>query len=106
MGYCMKIERVYILGAGCSVNYGYPLAKDFVAALKMYGSGLRNRPNCEHLRKAVEDTVALMEKFRTPTIDRLCRRIKLECSRAGADQVDQFDPTIGEKGRRDILDAK
>jgi hypothetical protein len=32
----VKSKKVYILGAGCSVNYGYPLAKDFLDALKQY----------------------------------------------------------------------
>jgi len=32
----MKSINLYILGAGCSANYDYPLAKDFRGTLKEY----------------------------------------------------------------------
>jgi predicted TIM-barrel fold metal-dependent hydrolase len=40
----MNDKTVYILGAGCSANYGYPLAKDFRAVLSEYGDGLSQKP--------------------------------------------------------------
>ena len=71
----MKNKVVYILGAGCSANYGYPLAKDFREALREYGGALEQRPNCERLTQCVTKTIRLMEKYQSPTIDRLVRQI-------------------------------
>jgi hypothetical protein len=39
----MKDKIVYILGAGCSANYSYPLAKDFRVVLKKYGDVLSQK---------------------------------------------------------------
>lgn len=77
----MKDKIVYILGAGCSVNYGYPLAKDFRVVLKEYGEVLSQKHNCERLKQCVTDTVNLMEQFQSPTIDRLVLQIVEEKER-------------------------
>jgi hypothetical protein len=77
----VKDKTVYILGAGCSVNYGYPLAKDFLAGLKGYLDTLSQRPNCERLKQCVTNTVNLMEKYRSPTVDRLVLQIVEEIER-------------------------
>jgi hypothetical protein len=71
----VKSKKVYILGAGCSERYGYPLAKDFLDALKQHQAVLQRRENCERLKQCLTNTVALMEKHRAPTIDRLVRWI-------------------------------
>jgi hypothetical protein len=71
----MKNKIVYILGAGCSADYGYPLAKDFRDALREYGDTLGQRPNCERLKQCVARTLSLMEKHQSPTIDRLVFQI-------------------------------
>ena len=81
MCYYMKSRKVYILGAGCSVNYGYPLAKGFLDALKKYQAALERRTNCERLKQCLANTVALLEKHRAPTIDRLVRWIEDEVAR-------------------------
>jgi hypothetical protein len=64
---------VYILGAGCSVNYGYPLAKDFVNKLKAFSADLKD--DCQGIKKCVDSTVALMEKMHVATVDDLVSRI-------------------------------
>jgi hypothetical protein len=86
----MNDRKVYILGAGCSVisdrqglNHGYPLAKDFLGDLKEYGGVLKERAKCDRLRQIVADTIAVMEKYQTPTIDRLVRRIAEEPGKIG-----------------------
>jgi hypothetical protein len=71
----MNDHTIYILGAGCSVNCGYPLAKSFCGALKEYLPTLDQRPNCERLRQCVGKTVSLIERFNSPTVDRLVLRI-------------------------------
>lgn len=68
-------NTVYILGAGCSVDYGYPLARDFVAALKDFADVLGQRTNCKRLQACVVNTVSLMEHHQSPTVDRLVLRI-------------------------------
>lgn len=77
----MNNNIVYILGAGCSANYGYPLAKDFCATLKGFSTTLDQRPNCERLKRCVTDTISLMEQFQSPTIDRLVLKIVEELKR-------------------------
>ncbi len=71
----VKDKTVYILGAGCSVNYGYPLAKDFKANLKKYSDTLSQRSNCERLKQCVTNTIDLMEQHQSPTTDRLVLQI-------------------------------
>jgi flagellar biosynthesis regulator FlaF len=79
--YSVKNKKVYILGAGCSVSYGYPLAKDFLDALKQYLPTLERRANCERLKQCLTNTIALIEKHRAPTTDRLVRWIEDEVAR-------------------------
>jgi len=74
----MKDKIIYILGAGCSMSYGYPLAKNFRAALKVYGESLTPKPNCERLRRCITNTVSLMEEHQAPTVDRLVLQIEEE----------------------------
>jgi hypothetical protein len=73
----VQTERVYILGAGCSAAH-YPLANGFLAALKEFQAHLQERPNCARLRAAVGTTITLLEKYQTPTIDRLAVRLDEE----------------------------
>ena len=103
----MKSKKVYILGAGCSVNYGYPLAKDFLDALKQYQAAVEQRTNCERLKQCLANTIALMEKHRAPTTDRLVRWIEDEIARQGFHwtqglEVAKFEQKVQDK----IRDAK
>jgi hypothetical protein len=77
----VKSKKVYILGAGCSVSYGYPLAKDFFDALKAYQGTLERRTNCDRLKQSLTNTITLIEKHRAPTTDRLVRWIEDEVAR-------------------------
>jgi hypothetical protein len=79
----MKSKKVYILGAGCSVNYGYPLAKNFLEALKQYQATLERRENCKQLKQCLTNTVTLMEGRNAPTVDRLVRWIEDDIARQG-----------------------
>ncbi len=76
----MEPKRVYILGAGCSFG-SYPLAKDFLRALRDYGKVLQKRPNTNRLHRAVNSTVALMEMHQTPTIDSLALKVDEDLKR-------------------------
>lgn len=67
--------EIIILGAGCSARYGHPLAQNFCTDLAEYGDELTERPNCDRLRQAVSDTVKLLERHGSPTIDRLVRHL-------------------------------
>jgi hypothetical protein len=66
---------IFILGAGCSAAYGYPLAQNSREDLKSYGEELAPRPGCDRLRRAVADSVSLMERHGSQTIDRLVRHL-------------------------------
>ena len=58
----MAERRVYVRGAGCWYDQqcGYPLAKQFAAALNAYAARIAGMPECQRIKKAVEDTVALL----------------------------------------------
>jgi hypothetical protein len=75
--------RVYVLGAGCSYDpqYGYPLANDFVPALQAYSAKIAPIPDCQRIKRAVDDTVALLLQCNTgachaTTIDQLINLIR------------------------------
>jgi len=110
MCYYMKSKKIYILGAGCSVNYGYPLAKGFLVALKQYRSLLERRENCERLKQYLTNTITLLEKHRAPTIDRLVRWFEDEAGRqkqrlplaVGGIESNRLEQEVEEK----IRDAK
>jgi hypothetical protein len=83
------------------------LAKDFLDALKQYQAALERRTNSERLKQCLTNTVALVEKHRTPTIDRLVRWIEDEFARqyqslsSTAERI-QLEQKAGDK----IRDAK
>jgi len=69
----MSRTTVYLLGAGCSVKYGYPLASQFVEVLDSFGKSLSK--SAEKIRRCVEETVTLMRKGNIQTLDDLTSRI-------------------------------
>lgn len=66
--------RVYILGAGCSARYGYPVAKNLVSDLELYAKSLGS--NAKQLKKCIESTVATMRKHNVQTVDDLAFRFR------------------------------
>src|SRR5208282_4440220 len=105
----MKDKIVYILGAGCSANYSYPLAKDFRAVLSEYGDGLSEKPNCERLRQCVTNTFNLMAQYQSPTIDRLVLQLveEIERQRQPLGYIDtRKHNELDELEQNQILDAK
>jgi hypothetical protein len=72
----MKDTTVYVLGAGCSANYGYPLATGFIPALETFSREfLNDTPDRQKLKRCVDGTVALMRQAGVQTIDSLTDRI-------------------------------
>jgi len=63
--------RVFILGAGCSVCGGYPLAKDVPASMRLFADGLSS--SAEKIRNCVNETLKLMAKHDVVTIDQLAQ---------------------------------
>jgi hypothetical protein len=105
----MKSNVLYILGAGCSAAYGYPLAKEFPAALKNYEISLQRRPNCGRLKRCVTNTISLMGKYHSPTTDRLVFQIAEELGRERRKLGPIFTPKHKEleaMEEEQILDAK
>ena len=96
----MSDTTVYILGAGCSVKYGYPLAANFVPAFESFSRSLGGE--AEKLKRAVDETVALMCEANVQTVDELVFRIH---NRAFDDPKHQSTQAYGVRLRR-ILRAK
>lgn len=91
-------NTVYILGAGCSVKHGYPLAANFVPAFESFSRSLGC--DAQKLKQAVDETVRLMREANVQTVDELVFRIH---DRALDDQ--QSTQAYGVRLRR-ILRAK
>jgi len=69
----MSGTTVYILGAGCSVKYGYPLAANFIPAFESFSRSLGG--DAQQLKHAVDETVVLMREAKVQTVDELVFRI-------------------------------
>lgn len=69
----MSDTTVYILGAGCSVKYGYPLAAGFIPELESFSRSLA--ADAQTMKRCVDETVALMRQEKVQTIDDLTFRI-------------------------------
>jgi hypothetical protein len=65
--------KVYLLGAGCSAPYGYPLAKEIVSHLDALGKTLG--PKAGRLKACIEETVTIMRKHNVRTVDDLSFRL-------------------------------
>jgi hypothetical protein len=69
----MPESKVYILGAGCSNDCGYPLGPEMKADLERFNQSL-DQAVSPRLRKALTDTIALMGET-TKTIDVLVQKL-------------------------------
>ena len=96
----MSGTTVYILGAGCSVKYGYPLAANFVPAFESFTRSIGG--DAQKLKRAVVETVALMSEANVQTVDELVFRIH---NRALDDPRHHSTQAYGVRLRR-ILRAK
>jgi hypothetical protein len=70
-------KPLFILGAGCSVDYGYPTAAAMVPALTHFADGLGTE--AMRVRAAVRRTVELMCQLKVETIDELAYRLHHGC---------------------------
>ena len=96
----MSGTTVYVLGAGCSARYGYPLAASFLPAFESFIRSLDDK--AQKLNRCVDETVALMRQANVQTIDELVFRIH---NRALDDPKHQSTQAYG-VGLRRILKAK
>jgi hypothetical protein len=69
----MPESKVYILGAGCSKDCGYPLGAEMKADLEQFGRSL-DSARSPRLQRAVADTLALFGTT-TETIDVLVQKL-------------------------------
>jgi hypothetical protein len=103
--------RVFILGAGCSAECGYPLGAGFKRALRQFHSQIsENSKDCPAIRQSVGDTIALMERLPyIQTLDQLARHIdeELESWRRQRNwQADSEDCQRASLAEKQVLDAK
>lgn len=97
----MKDSIVYVLGAGCSAKYGYPLATGFIPALESFSQSLGNQ-NTKRLKRSVDETVTLMRRANVLTIDALALRI--DQGRLDDPEENRIDTDGTQRSR--LLDAK
>lgn len=93
-------DTVYILGAGCSVKYGYPLAASFLPELEAFSRTLGG--DAVKLKRCVDETVTLLRQENVQTLDDLTFRIH---NRALDDPQQPSTQAYGVRNRR-ILSAK
>ena len=74
-----KNTKVYILGAGCSVDYGYPLGNGFRKELETFGNNLK-ASETQQIKQAVENTVQLLTPSGIPTRTNWLLVLTTECS--------------------------
>jgi hypothetical protein len=92
----MALEKglnVFVLGAGCSANCGYPLPTDFCRDLELYGNELKSRSGYKGLCEMTLQTAELMKRHGTPTLDRLVRFLNEEANRLGPRALVYSDPS-------------
>ncbi|MDZ4287312.1 MAG: hypothetical protein U0984_05110, partial [Prosthecobacter sp.] len=71
----MSQTRVYILGAGCSVCGGYPLAWEVRKALEDFAKDNLQVDETKELRRCVEKTCELMDQHGIQTTDQLAQAL-------------------------------
>jgi hypothetical protein len=67
--------KVYILGAGCSVCGGYPMANKVTDQLSTFSKEVLTRENTTELRRCVDQTCSLLKECNVSTIDQLSKRL-------------------------------
>lgn len=100
--------KVFILGAGCSADCGYPLGAGFKNALQQFSFQIA--ADCPTIKQAVRDTITLMENLPDiQTLDQLARHIdeELEAWKEQRNHYRDKENSDREKmAGRKILDAK
>lgn len=74
-----KATRIYVLGAGCSVCGGYPVASGVRQALKDF-AGTLQPDKAPKLKNCVERTCELLAQHKVPTTDQLAQVLGRERS--------------------------
>ena len=124
-----KGTTVFILGAGCSIAYGYPLASGFIDGLRKFLDYIAARADAGDVKSCVERTLRLIESCRAhyregseiTTLDRLTKWIeeqyKVQCIGAFPRETEETEwPFSGQRVRtsndfdlvahKQVLDAK
>ena len=73
-----KPTKVYILGAGCSVCGGYPVANQVTAKLLKFAHERLSHDGAEQLRRCTVETCARMQELDVHTIDQLAEHLNGE----------------------------
>ena len=73
-----KPTKVYILGAGCSVCGGYPVANQVTAKLLEFAREQLAHKEAEQLRRCTVETCARMQELGVETIDQLAEHLNEE----------------------------
>jgi SIR2-like domain len=81
-------SKVYILGAGCSVEAGYPDAKRMVEDLKLFRDSELKDEGTTRLKRCITDTIELMLNLGADTIDELADRVHKGALRKFGDPQD------------------
>lgn len=71
----MNPLKVYIMGAGCSVCGGYPVANQVREKMLDFGRTQLTHDKAKELRRCVDQTCAWMEHFNVDTIDKLAEKL-------------------------------
>src|SRR5262249_50633222 len=91
---------LFILGAGCSVDSGYPAASNMLSALEGFAKLLTD-DSTRQIRGCVERTTQLMTRLSVDTIDELAHRL----SQGRADESNQRREAIKQRYGR-MAEAK
>lgn len=67
--------KVYILGAGCSVCGGYPVASEVLKALRSFADRLSTSSQAKEIRRCVIETCDRMEALGAQTVDQLAEHL-------------------------------
>jgi len=91
--------KVFILGAGCSAECGYPLGTGLATDLEKF---LRDVPDkCPVIKQSVTDTLNLLRGLpRMETLDQLARRIDKELEKQANRLAKEIKELNGEAASR------